>query len=306
MTFSLAVQRSPRVAKRAKRLDDHHADFTPQGGALICCHAVNDLLFGGARYTGRSGVICEVSPGSPRRPTSIIDPTAGGGPFGWAARKVWPGILSVGNDIREEEAEDIAANYDQAFAVDFRELAEHTGRCDLLLTNPPFKLAADVWEAGHDQVTHGGWICLFVRITLGDDADVCRRLWGSQVERVGRSGFRMVERDDHHAELRRPDAVIEFSNRFRFREGVNPKNGKPYGSDSTTYRIICRRVDDRPRQRLAPVACFKLDRMDDRLFSWLVGSDGAPIRPGEEWRRNDPAAEAMIADLARRSWEAHR
>lgn len=287
MTFRLSLQVEPEVvSERTDRLDEHDADFTPQGTALLCHYAARDLLF------------------DRRQPATFIDPTAGGGIYGWAARKVFPGIHSVGNDLRGEESDDLTANYDQTFNVDFRDLAGRTGRCDLGMTNVPFSVAADVWEASDGLVTRGGGFAMLVRITLGDAAEDCRKLWGSSVERRGRSGFFYLEDEERYAELRRPDVVIDFSNRIKFRHGINPDSGKAWGSDSTTYRIMCRRVGVERRPRMQPMAYYKLDRMDDRLFRWIETAEGRAIRPGEEWRVGDEQAEVEIIELARKSWRA--
>ena len=75
----------------------------------------------------------------------ILDPTAGNGPFAAAAREVWPSSRVVAVDIRDVcraacEASGAIFACTDALTLDPKTI----GRADLIITNPPFKLADDL------------------------------------------------------------------------------------------------------------------------------------------------------------------
>ena len=78
----------------------------------------------------------------------VLDPTAGGGPFAAAARSIWPSSRVVAVDIRDVCKASCEASGATFACADALTLAPATiKRADLIVTNPPFKLADDlVWH----------------------------------------------------------------------------------------------------------------------------------------------------------------
>jgi len=78
----------------------------------------------------------------------VLDPTAGGGPFAAAARQVWEKSRVVAVDIRDVCKASCEASGAVFACADALTLAPATiRRADLIVTNPPFKLADElVWH----------------------------------------------------------------------------------------------------------------------------------------------------------------
>jgi hypothetical protein len=101
----------------------------------------------------------------------VLDPTAGGGPFAAAARSIWPASRVVAVDIRDV----CRATCEAAGAIfacaDALTLAPATiKRADLIVTNPPFKLADELVRHLWVNMKEGASLAFLLSVTfLGSD-----------------------------------------------------------------------------------------------------------------------------------------
>ena len=104
---------------------EHDAYDTPEPLALACAAWVRDVIY------------------YPAHGPLVIEPTAGSGSFVKAIRTTWPDSTILAVDIRPEcAAMGEAAGADKALTFDALTMPPETvARADLILTNPPFKLA---------------------------------------------------------------------------------------------------------------------------------------------------------------------
>ena len=118
---------APGEAAGTRNEDD--AYDTPEALALAC-----------TEWCGK-GILDPTDPA--RGPPLILEPCAGKGPFVKAARKTWPGSKVVAVDIRPEcEAVCLEAGAVKFAKLDALTLPPSTiAAADLIITNPPFKLA---------------------------------------------------------------------------------------------------------------------------------------------------------------------
>lgn len=224
------------------RLKKFNAYFTPQGSTRLLLATLRDEF----------GI----------RPRRFRDPNAGAGVFGWAAGIEMPGAHRTGIEVREEEAEHIAHNYDRAVVGNYLELPVEPKSCDALITNPSFDEAMLVADKGLYELDDGAWMGLFLRLTWGDNIEVSR--W-----------------------LRKhpPVAAIELDGRLSFAVGINPETGKSYQEDSVTYRMWLWRQG---AGRLTSSGAIdferylKLDRLADEDRTWMR-VNGVAVRPGTEY-----------------------
>ena len=101
----------------------------------------------------------------------VLDPTAGGGPFAAAARQVWEKSRVVAVDIRgvcKASCEAAGATFACADALT---LAPATiKRADLIVTNPPFKLADELVRHLWTHMKEGASLAFLLSVTfLGSD-----------------------------------------------------------------------------------------------------------------------------------------
>lgn len=114
----------------------------------------------------------------------ILDPSAGSGCWGRAARAVWPDCVLVGVEPRASEQANVAAAYTFAYHLDLTTfLLRHQefkhGGFDLIVTNPPFSAFAEFWpglllDAG--LVAPGGRVALYGLSQWGQSADAAEHL----------------------------------------------------------------------------------------------------------------------------------
>ncbi|MBL9102142.1 MAG: hypothetical protein JNL82_14355 [Myxococcales bacterium] len=110
-------------------LAEHEADYTPVGVALQLLAALHEEV-DAQRSRGAF------------KPERILDPSAGSGCWGRAARALWPDAYIIGVEPRASERENILAAYDEAHTMYCAEyLATGPESFDLVATNPPFSVA---------------------------------------------------------------------------------------------------------------------------------------------------------------------
>lgn len=230
-----------------ERLKKYNAWFTPQGVALQVCRFLAHLVV----------VRCI------RDPKVILDNQAGGGVFGWAMRQVWPLAQRIAMEIREEELEHLAHNYDSVEIGDYLadSLAPRQRGVDSIITNPSFEDALVVADRSLHDLAPEGWLALLVRLTWGDNADVATWLRAHP-----------------------PVACLELDGRIEFAVGINPESGDKYAQDSVTYRVLIWREGG---GRLVDGAIdyeqyLKLPRLTDEQRKWMRIA-GQAVRPGTEY-----------------------
>ena len=101
----------------------------------------------------------------------VLDPTAGGGPFAAAARSTWPNSRVVAVDIRDVCKTSCEASGAIFACADALTLAPATTkRADLIITNPPFKLADELVRHLWANMKEGASLAFLLSVTfLGSD-----------------------------------------------------------------------------------------------------------------------------------------
>jgi len=226
------------------RMRVHEADLSPPDMAGQSCHSVAQYI---PRLQGH-GV---------RR---VLDCTAGSGSFPMAAREVWPHAHVTACEAREEEAPHLEHHANEVHMGDFFD-APVAGDYDLVITNPPFSLIPLLLARCLELVLPGGYVAFVVRMTWGDAADT-DVLW-------------------HDPPVL---ASHEFAGRWRFRVGLNPKTGKPYGVDSVGYRLlIWQRPEPRYPVRPCGIRMVKLPLLTAESRRWRKTASGLWLKPGTEY-----------------------
>lgn len=108
--------------------------------------------------------VLSLVPGTPR---SMLDPSAGRGVFGEAARELWPCAYIVGAEINPDLAAHPAYQYWDH--VDFLEMRLRE-RFDLICTNPPYSgdNATAFIRRGLQLLNFGGHLLYLLRLTYAD------------------------------------------------------------------------------------------------------------------------------------------
>lgn len=198
------------------RLREHEADFTPLGVVRQFLPWLDDHARGGFQLD---------------RVRTFLDLTAGAGAYGQVARELLPNVEQlVAIECRPEELPHLERHYTEVVIDDvlatLRRFAGEGRRFDLIATNPPFTLLADLVPLAFELLERGarldqrnGHLALLCRTQVFQG----ERYWTAP---DGSPGF-----------LRRwcPYAQVRVGGRVKFRSGANPKTGKPYGADSCDY-----------------------------------------------------------------------
>ncbi len=134
---------------------DHDAYDTDPALALAC------VLWAGSCLT-RTNLL-----------PNVLEPTAGGGPFVRAARVTWPNsrIIAVDIDVRADEA-CRAAGADKVVLMDALKLPPAPiSKCDLIITNPPFKLADQLVRHFWPHMHEGASLAFLLSVTFVASSD---------------------------------------------------------------------------------------------------------------------------------------
>ena len=232
------------------RMRVHEADLSPPDMAGQSCWAIETVM--GGRWDDKG-------------PARVLEPTCGAGVFAAAARAQWPHAEVVGVEARGEEEQHVAANCHRYWIGDTfaapKTIAEPESY-DLVITNPPFSLIVELLPYCLTLVRPGGLVAFVCRLTWGDKPEA-DRLW--------RPPFALT-------------SVMEFAGRWRFRVGLNPKTGKPYGVDSVGYRLLVWRRDERqPTQRVLSIPSHRLEPLPAACRRWRKTKAGLWVKPGTEY-----------------------
>lgn len=151
----LPKRRRKAPGEAAGTRKEHDAYDTPPALALACAEWLEGRLL-----STTTPPFC--LPGSDGT-LHILEPTAGGGPFVKAARQTWPKAVIAAVDIRPEcqkPCEDAGATiFACADSISLNPKTIHSA--DLILTNPPFKLA-DVLARQMYLNMHDGAVLAFL------------------------------------------------------------------------------------------------------------------------------------------------
>lgn len=228
------------------RWSEFDADFTP---APVVRQGLGVLQLLDRR--GRLGV----QPGP--EPHTIWDPCAGAGVFGMVGRSMFPAAKLVATEPRSEEHVHLERHYHHVATADFQAgypLAA-PARPSWIATNPPWSLWTELVELVWPLVEQGSLLAL-----LGPAA------WGSSFEPA--DGLATLMRC-------RPIAEFRIPHRIKFRRGINPRSGEPYGSD---HRKCAWWVFQRQAKRSSALLSwptYVLPLMPKPAYEWIV-------RPGTE------------------------
>lgn len=226
------------------RMRVHEADLSPPDMGGQTC-------WGLARYIPR------LQGSNVRR---VLDCTGGSGTFPMAARDQWPGAHITACEARGEEEPHLRHHAHEVHMGDFFE-APVSGDYDLVVTNPPFSLIPLLLLRCLELVVPGGFVAFVVRMTWGDAADT-DPLW-------------------HDPPVL---ASHEFAGRWRFRVGLNPKTGKPYGVDSVGYRLlIWQRPEPRYPVRPCSIRMVRMPLLTAQSRRWRKTASGLWVKPGTEY-----------------------
>lgn len=106
-------------------------------------------------------------------PAAILDPGAGTGVYGQAARELWPGAEITGAELRLEHP---SADYDRWRAGDFLRMPWYQ-TFDLVIGNPPYKPAEQFVRRAFELTRPGGFVAFLLRLAFLEGRARGRGLW---------------------------------------------------------------------------------------------------------------------------------
>jgi len=229
------------------RWSAYDADFTPVGVARQGLAAVQ-------LFDARGRPIERPRPA----PASIWDPAAGAGGFGQVAREMFPDTVLVATEVRGEERPHLEHHYDHVSIGEFAAGYPIAGRPSLVITNPPWSAWTELVELVSPMIEAGSVLSLLGPVS-----------WCSSFEPAG--GLDVMSR------IGAPMLELRIPERIKFRRGINPRNGQPYGSDNRmcAWWVWMRRPKRKPKQ-LLQWSTFVLPRLPKAEYEWIV-------RPGTEY-----------------------
>lgn len=241
--------------EQRRRWAEHDADFTPPDVCRLGAWAVRKYIWDRVLRAMRI---------RRRKRGRILGPCAGAGPWLAACREFFPEAELRAMDIREEEREHLAHHVgaENVQIGDFLQWRPETDdeRPDLILDNLPFKYALEFLQHGQDVLAPGGVAVWFVRLTLGDRDAV--NDW--------------IEANPYSHRF-------EFVDRFKFRVGINPETGKPWGVDNVGYKMLGFTEGEHPETYTGK----RLPSLPPESRRWRKTRAGIDVRPGTEYLHAD-------------------
>lgn len=107
-------------------------------------------------------------------PDRVLDPGAGTGVWGVAARKHWRDAWIAGVELREQPRPDA---YDHWLTGDFLASATQLPSVDLVIGNPPYRHAEKFVRAAWDVASPNGYMLLLLRLAFLEGQARARGLW---------------------------------------------------------------------------------------------------------------------------------
>ncbi|HLF28185.1 MAG TPA: hypothetical protein VJG32_17785 [Anaerolineae bacterium] len=99
-------------------------------------------------------------------PALVLDPGAGTGVWGKAARERWPKALIMGVDLYRARPDTIYDDWFRCSYTTFERRYFRDDRPDLIIGNPPYSLAQSFIEASLRLLAPGGLLSFLLRINL--------------------------------------------------------------------------------------------------------------------------------------------
>lgn len=202
------------------------------------------------------------------KPTRYVDGFSGPGGFGLVCGEMFPGCERLGVDKFDDDWESMCRNYSAAYVGDSLELIRkheppYDMMSDLIGGNPAFSCAAD-----------------FCRLVLEERClTVDGLLFILQTDDFGQRSADKVRLFEDHT----PILQMRIPGTLKFRTGINPKNGKPWTTDTRSYSWWV--WSARPNRKKS-WRCINLPPLPKADREWS-------IRPGEEWR-HPPLLEGVV------------
>lgn len=141
-----------RTAKKLRPRSAHDFYETP---ARLCTKAVENVPFG-------------------HEPSRILDPGAGRGPWGKAARIAFPDAHIVGVESQRDFRKPVG--YDEWIKRDFLRYSDGAP-FDLILGNPPFAKAEEFVRHGLELLQKGGYLLYLLRLAFLESEGRALGLW---------------------------------------------------------------------------------------------------------------------------------
>ena len=104
----------------------------------------------------------------------ILDPGAGDGVWGEAAREVWPKAYIVGVELRTVPAHPA---YDQWKQIDYVQQTNRLLDFDLVIGNPPYSLASEFSTVSYAALTDRAWMAFLLPNGFMHSGTRRRKLW---------------------------------------------------------------------------------------------------------------------------------
>jgi hypothetical protein len=111
----------------------------------------------------------------PMTPRWILDPGAGAGVWGEAARARWPISHITGVELRRDVPRPLV--YDRYERFDFVTEAAFYSGYDLVIGNPPYKHAEAFVRAALEATRTGGYVCFLLRLAFLESQERGKGLW---------------------------------------------------------------------------------------------------------------------------------
>lgn len=105
---------------------------------------------------------------------AILDPGAGTGVWGIAARERWERAHITGVELRSVE---VPWQYDDWYNEDYHLWDRPITGFDMVIGNPPYKYAEQFIRLGMEQLTPNGVMCFLLRLNFLEGQDRGKDLW---------------------------------------------------------------------------------------------------------------------------------
>lgn len=150
----------PELAGRGKRDPEDYYATTPALAELCCRTLATDFIAAARRILD---------------PSTILEPTCGSGSWLPGIRATWPRAHLA---AIERSADLAAYTRRRGFTVEQRDILQgELGKYDLIVGNPPFKLADDLIPMLITRLNPGGVLAFLLRLNFFEGQDRYERLW---------------------------------------------------------------------------------------------------------------------------------
>lgn len=127
-------------------------------------------------------VFAAIRTGYVKQPGVIIDPGAGTGVWGSIARRMWPQARIEGFEIRDDAEHH--PDYDLWHTRDYLNSVLVRPYADLIIGNPPYKLAEEFIRRSWDALAPDGWMVMLLRLAFLEGQARGEGLWSEMPPRA--------------------------------------------------------------------------------------------------------------------------